>query len=129
MIKALIADDQALVRAGLRLMIDAQPDMEVVAEAADGAEAIDAIATRHVDVALMDIQMPRLAGLEAPRRVAADPALARTRILVLTTFDADAYVYDALKGGASGFLLKDTPPETLVDAIRTVAAGESLLAP
>jgi DNA-binding NarL/FixJ family response regulator len=127
--RVLVADDQALVRAGLRMIIDAQPDMEVAAEAEDGAAAIEAVATRHPDVALMDINMPRLDGLDATRRISADPALSRTRILVLTTFDADANVYEALKAGAAGFLLKDAPPETLADAVRQIAAGDALLAP
>jgi DNA-binding NarL/FixJ family response regulator len=128
-IRTAIADDQALVRGGFRMILEAQPDMEVVGEASDGAEALDLIVQRRPDVVLMDIQMPKLDGLQATRRIASDPTLGRTRILVLTTFGSDEYVYEALKSGASGFLLKDAPPETLADAVRTVAAGDSLLAP
>jgi DNA-binding NarL/FixJ family response regulator len=124
-----VADDQALVRHGLRLIVDAQPDLAVVGEACDGAEAIELARRLRPDVVLMDIRMPNLDGLEATRRLAGDPTLAGTRVLILTTFDLDAYVYDALRAGASGFLLKDTPPEQLAEGIRTVAHGDALLAP
>jgi DNA-binding NarL/FixJ family response regulator len=129
MIRTAIADDQALVRGGFRMILEAQSDMEVVGEASNGAEALHLIIERRPDVVLMDIQMPTVDGLEATRRVASNPSLARTRIVMLTTFGSDEYVYQALKSGASGFLLKDAPPETLADAVRTVAAGDSLLAP
>ena len=127
MIGVLIADDEALVRGGFRAMLDAQPDIEVVGEAADGQQALDLARTLRPAVVLMDIRMPRLDGLEATRRLLAVDG--RSRVLVLTTFDRDLYVYEALKAGASGFLLKDTPPERLADAVRTVAAGDALLAP
>jgi DNA-binding NarL/FixJ family response regulator len=126
-ISVVIADDQALVRGGLRLIVDAQDDMEVVGEAADGAEVLDLCRAAPPHVALMDIRMPKLDGLEATRRLA--HAAPQTRVLVLTTFDTDDYVYEAMKAGASGFLLKSAPPARLVDGIRTVAAGEALLAP
>jgi DNA-binding NarL/FixJ family response regulator len=128
-IRTLIADDQQLVRTGFSLILKPHPDIEVVGEAADGHEAAALAHDLAPDVILMDIRMPRLDGLEATRRVLADPALAATRVLILTTFDLDSYVYDALQAGASGFLLKDAPPEHLVAAIRTVAAGDALLAP
>jgi DNA-binding NarL/FixJ family response regulator len=128
-IRVLIADDQQLVRAGFALILKPHADLDVVGEAADGTEAV-ALATQHrPDVILMDIRMPGVDGLEATRRVLADPAQAKTRVLVLTTFDLDEYVYAALRAGASGFLLKDAPPEQLVAGIRTVATGDSLLAP
>ena len=128
-IRTLIADDQQLVRAGLALILKPHSDIQVVGEASDGHEAIALAAQLHPDVVLMDIRMPRLDGLEATRRLLADPAPAATRVLILTAFDLDGYVYDALRAGASGFLLKDAPPEQLVAAIRTVAAGDALLAP
>jgi DNA-binding NarL/FixJ family response regulator len=128
-IRTLIADDQQLVRTGFSLILKPYPDIDVVGEAADGHEAITLAHEHKPDVILMDIRMPRLDGLEATRRVLADPALGATRVLILTTFDLDGYVYDALQAGASGFLLKDAPPEQLVAAIRTVAAGDALLAP
>jgi DNA-binding NarL/FixJ family response regulator len=127
-IDVLIADDEALVRGGFRAMLDAQPDVRVVGEAADGEEAIALAGRLRPDVVLMDIRMPRVDGLEATRRLTSTADM-RSRVLVLTTFDRDLYVYEALKAGASGFLLKDTPPERLADAIRTVARGEALLAP
>ena len=127
-IRVLLADDQALVRGGFRSILEGQPDMEVVGEAADGAEAVElALATRP-DVIVMDIRMPRLDGIAATRALLerhASPA----RVLVLTTFNQEAYVYDALRAGASGFLLKSAPPRELAGAIRTVAAGDALLAP
>jgi len=128
-IRVLIADDQQLVRAGFALILKPHADLDVIGEAADGAEAVALAAQRRPDVILMDIRMPGMDGLEATRRVLADPAQAKTRVLVLTTFDLDDYVYAALRAGASGFLLKDAPPEQLVAGIRTIATGESLLAP
>jgi DNA-binding NarL/FixJ family response regulator len=126
-IRVLIADDQELVRAGFRMILDAEPDIDIVAEAADGLEAVDAAGLYTIDVALMDIRMPNLDGIEATRRIAVrSPS---THVLMLTTFDLNEYVYEALRAGASGFLLKDAPPERLVDAIRVVASGEALLAP
>jgi DNA-binding NarL/FixJ family response regulator len=123
-----IADDQPLVRAGLRMIIDAAQDMRVVAEASDGREAIDAARRAHPDVILMDIRMPVLDGIEATRQITSGSGTT-PRIVILTTFDLDEYVYGALRAGASGFLLKDVGPEQLVDGIRTVAGGDSLLAP
>jgi DNA-binding NarL/FixJ family response regulator len=127
-ISVLIADDQVLVRAGFRAILESQPDIAVCGEAADGRAAIDLVRLRKPDVVLMDIQMPDIDGLEATRRIlhqAAHPVA----VLMLTTFDLDAYVYDALRAGASGFLLKDTLPEDLVAAIRVVARGDALIAP
>ncbi len=129
MIRVLLADDQALVRAGFRALLDAQPDVEVVGEAADGVEAYDAVAALRPDVVLMDIRMPRLDGLEATRRIAADGRLSSVRVVVLTTFDDDAYVFEALRSGASGFLVKDTEPVELLRAVRVVAGGDGLLSP
>jgi DNA-binding NarL/FixJ family response regulator len=126
-IRVVIADDQALVRGGFRLILATQPDLEVVAEAADGEEALAAVRRLRPDVALVDIRMPPPDGLEVTRRLAADSV--STRIIVLTTFDLDAYVYEALGAGASGFLLKDVRPEDLVAAVRAVVRGETLLAP
>ena len=127
MIRVLIADDQALVRGGFRMILDAQKDIEVVSEAGDGHEAIENARKLEPDVVLMDIRMPELDGLEATRRLLA--ADGGPRVLILTTFDADEYVYEAMKAGASGFLLKDVRPEQLADAVRVVAAGDALLAP
>ncbi|HEX4733654.1 MAG TPA: response regulator transcription factor [Thermoleophilaceae bacterium] len=127
MIRVVLADDQDLVREGLRMMLEAEADIEVVAEAGNGKEALAAARTHDPDVLLMDVRMPEMDGLEATARLAS--AGARTRILVLTTFDLDEYVYRAMKGGASGFLLKDATREQLAGAVRTVAAGDSLLAP
>jgi DNA-binding NarL/FixJ family response regulator len=125
-IRVLIADDQSLVRAGFRLVLENHPDIEVVGEASNGHEAIHGTARLQPDVVLMDIRMPELDGIAATREItAAHPA----RVLVLTTYDLDEYVYDALQAGASGFLLKDTPPEQLVSAIHVVAAGDALLSP
>ena len=129
MIRVLLADDQALVRAGFRALLDAQPDLAVVAEANDGHEAIALAAEHAPDVVLMDIRMPGLDGLEATRRIDADPALAGVRVVMLTTFDLDEHVFEALSCGASGFLVKDTEPTELLRAVRVVAAGEALLAP
>jgi DNA-binding NarL/FixJ family response regulator len=129
-IRVLIADDQALVRAGFRMLLDAAADVDVVGEATNGREAVDSVARLRPDVVLMDIRMPELDGLEATRRVlAAAPPDGGPRVLILTTFDLDEYVFEALRAGASGFLLKDAPPEQLLDAIRVVASGDGLLAP
>jgi DNA-binding NarL/FixJ family response regulator len=127
-IRILLVDDQALVRAGFRMILDAEKEMEVVGEAGDGRDAIDQVRTLKPDIVLMDIRMPELDGLEATRRIldAGDDA---PKILMLTTFDLDEYVYEALRAGASGFLLKDTPPEQLVSAIEVISAGEALLSP
>jgi DNA-binding NarL/FixJ family response regulator len=125
----LLADDQGLVRAGFRALLDAEPDVEVVAEAADGAEAVELTRRERPDVVLMDVRMPRLDGLEATRRITSMPGLAGTRVVVLTTFELDEYVFGALRAGASGFLLKDIDPPDLVRAVRVVALGEALLAP
>jgi DNA-binding NarL/FixJ family response regulator len=126
-IRVLIADDQALVRGGFRMILDAQKDIEVVGEAGDGREAIAKANELHPDVVLMDIRMPELDGLEATRRlVDGDKS---PRVLMLTTFDLDEYVYEAMKAGASGFLLKEVPPELLAEAVRVVVAGNALLAP
>ncbi|HEX6492477.1 MAG TPA: response regulator transcription factor [Candidatus Dormibacteraeota bacterium] len=122
-LRLLVADDQALMRAGFRMILEAQPDLRVVAEAADGAEAVEMAQRHRPDVVLMDIRMPRMDGVEATRR------LAGHRVLILTTFNLDEYVVEALRAGASGFLLKDAPPEELVRAVRVVAAGEALLSP
>ena len=127
MIRVLIADDQDLVREGLRMIVDADPGMEVIGEAADGKRALDAARQLDPDVVLMDVRMPELDGIEATARLAV--AGARARVLVLTTFDLDEYVYRALKAGASGFLLKDATGDQLVAAIRTIASGDALLAP
>ncbi len=126
-IRVLVADDQAMIRAGFRRLLADEPDVEVVAEAENGLEAIDKAARFAPTVVLMDIRMPELDGIEATRRIlAADPS---ARILILTTFDLDEYVYEALRAGASGFVLKDDPPEQLIAAVRTVAAGDALLSP
>jgi DNA-binding NarL/FixJ family response regulator len=128
-IRIVVADDQALVRAGFGHIIDSAADMTVVGEAGDGAEAVELAIAQHPDVLLMDIRMPKLDGLEATRRILASPDTRDVRILVLTTFDLDDYVFEALLAGASGFLLKDALPEELLAAIRTIAAGDALLAP
>jgi DNA-binding NarL/FixJ family response regulator len=127
-IRVLIADDQALVRAGFRMVLEAESDLDVIGEAADGEEAVKAARDLDPDVILMDVRMPSVDGLEATRRVL-DGRDEGPKILILTTFDLDEYVYEALRAGASGFLLKDTPPEDLVDAIRIVANGDALLSP
>jgi DNA-binding NarL/FixJ family response regulator len=129
MIQVLIADDQALVRGGFRMILEAQPDIAVIGEAANGREAIEQTRLRKPDVVLMDVRMPGMDGIEATRQLLAGPATAPARILMLTTFDLDEYVYEAMKSGASGFILKNTPPDQLADAIRTIAAAEALLAP
>jgi DNA-binding NarL/FixJ family response regulator len=125
----LVADDQALVRGSFRLLVDSAPDLCVVAEAASGAEAVAAAARERPDVVLMDVRMPHVDGIEATRRITANPVTAATRVLILTTYDIDEYVFAGLRAGASGFLLKDTRPADLLDGIRVVAAGEALLAP
>ena len=129
MIRVLIADDQPLMRTGFRMILDAEPGLEVVGEAADGAEAVRLAAGARADVVLMDVRMPGMDGIEATRRLAGDGVQDPVRVLILTTFDLDEYVLSALRAGASGFLLKDVPPEDLVDAIKVVAAGDALLAP
>ncbi|MBF6064630.1 response regulator transcription factor [Nocardia terpenica] len=128
-ISVLIADDQALLRTTFRMLIEANPDMTVVGEAADGEEAVALTRTHHPTVVLMDIRMPRVNGLTATTDICADPNLAATRVLILTTFETDEYVAQALRAGASGFLGKDISAEALLDGIRTVASGEALLSP
>jgi DNA-binding NarL/FixJ family response regulator len=128
-IRVVVADDQALVRAGFTVLLGSDPELEVVGEAPDGRQAVDLVRAERPDVVLMDIRMPELDGIEATRQITADPACAHTRVLVLTTFDLDEYVFEALRAGASGFLLKDTEPADLLRAVRVVAAGESLLSP
>ncbi|MEJ3744460.1 response regulator transcription factor [Actinomycetes bacterium KLBMP 9797] len=129
MIRVLIADDQALLRGSFRVLVDLAPDLTTVAEAGTGAEAVALARDHRPDVVLMDVRMPEMDGIEATRRICGDPATAETRVLILTTFDLDEYVYAALRAGASGFLLKDTPPTDLLAAIRVVATGDGLLAP
>ena len=129
MIRVLLADDQALVRAGFRALLDASDGIEVVGEAGDGGEAVRLAVEHAPDVVLMDVRMPSVDGLEATRRIAADRRLAAVRVIILTTFELDEYVFEALRAGASGFLLKDTEPVELLRAVRVVASGEALLAP
>jgi DNA-binding NarL/FixJ family response regulator len=129
MIRVLLADDQALVRAGFRALLDAQEDIDVVGEADDGEEAVRLSLEHAPDVVLMDIRMPGMDGLEATRLIVADDALKAVRIVILTTFDLDEYVFEALRVGASGFLVKNTEPAELVHAVRAVAAGDALLSP
>ncbi|MCT9928936.1 response regulator transcription factor [Planotetraspora sp. A-T 1434] len=129
MINVVLADDQALVRAGFRALLDAQDGMTVVGEASDGAQAIQLTRELHPDVVLMDIRMPGMDGLTATRHIGEDPALDSTRIIMLTTFELDEYVFEALRGGASGFLVKDTEPAELIQAVRVVACGDALLSP
>jgi DNA-binding NarL/FixJ family response regulator len=128
-VRVLIADDQALVRAGFKMILDAEDDLDVVGEASDGAEAVEKARRLKPDVVLMDIRMPQLDGIEATRRVVGLDADPPVRVLMLTTFDLNEYVYEALRAGASGFLLKDVPPEQLAAGIRVVAQGDALLAP
>jgi DNA-binding NarL/FixJ family response regulator len=128
-IRVLLADDQALIRAGFRVLVDSADDIEVVGEAEDGAQAV-ALARQHrADIVLMDIRMPRVDGLEATRRIGADESLAGVKVLILTTFESDEYVYEALQAGASGFLVKDTEPAELLHAIHVIARGDALLSP
>ncbi len=126
-VRVLLVDDQELVRAGFRMILDAEADIDVIAEASDGAEAVESVRLNTPDVVLMDVRMPNLDGIEATRRILGLEG--DTKVLMLTTFDMDEYVYEALRAGASGFLLKDVPPEQLVTAIKVVAAGEALLSP
>jgi DNA-binding NarL/FixJ family response regulator len=125
----LIADDQAMVRGSFRVLVDHTPGMTAAGEAADGAEAVELARRERPDVVLMDVRMPKLDGIEATRKICSDPALSSVRVLILTTFDLDEYVYAALRAGAAGFLLKDTPPTEVLAAIGVIAAGEALLAP
>jgi DNA-binding NarL/FixJ family response regulator len=129
MIRVVLADDQALVRAGFRALLDAEDDIEVVGEASDGEEALRVVTDRAPDVVLMDIRMPGIDGIEATARVAGDETLAGTHVVILTTFGLDEYVFDAIRAGASGFLVKDTDPAELLHAVRVAAAGEALLSP
>jgi DNA-binding NarL/FixJ family response regulator len=128
-IGVVVVDDQALVRAGFRVLVNSAPDLRVLGEAANGQEAVEVVAATRPDVVLMDVRMPVMDGLEATRRITSSPVGESVRVLMLTTFDLDEYVFDALRSGASGFLLKDTPPEELLSAIRIIAEGEALLAP
>jgi DNA-binding NarL/FixJ family response regulator len=129
MIRVLLADDQELVRVGLRTLLDSEDDLTVVGDAADGLRAVELARRLRPDVVLMDVRMPGVDGIEATRRIVGDPALSGTRIVVLTTFEIDEYVFEALRVGASGFLIKDTKPAELVRAVRLVAAGDALLSP
>jgi DNA-binding NarL/FixJ family response regulator len=129
MIRVVVADDQVLVRSGFAMLLAGEPDIEVVGEASNGAEAVALAASERPDVILMDIRMPLVDGLEATRRITGDASLASTRVVILTTFDLDEYVHEALRSGASGFLLKDTLPVDLLNAVRVVAAGDALIAP
>jgi DNA-binding NarL/FixJ family response regulator len=128
-LRVVLADDQVMIRSGLRALLAAEPDIEVVAEADDGTQAVAVARAHHPDVVVMDIRMPILDGVGATRAIAADPDLARVRVLILTTFDDDALVFDAIRAGAAGYLLKDADPADLLRGIRAVAAGDSLLAP
>jgi DNA-binding NarL/FixJ family response regulator len=128
-IRVVVADDQALVRSGFRMLLTGEPDIEVVGEAGNGAEAVALAASERPDVMLMDVRMPVMDGLEATRRISGDDSMAATRVVILTTFDLDEYVHEALRAGASGFLLKDTLPADLINAVRVVAAGDALIAP
>jgi len=129
MIRVLLADDQALIRAGFRVLVDAAEDLQVVGEATDGRQAVDLARRERADVVLMDIRMPGVDGLEATRRISADEDLAGVKVIILTTFESDEYVYQALRAGASGFLVKDTEPADLIQAVRVVARGDALLSP
>ncbi|MGP3945391.1 response regulator transcription factor [Streptomyces sp. 6N106] len=129
MIRVALADDQILVRAGFRALLAAQPDIEVVGEAADGEQALALVREQHPDVVLMDIRMPVLDGLAATRRITEDPALGEVKVVMLTTFELDEYVFEAIRSGASGFLVKDTEPAELLRAVRAVVGGDALLSP
>jgi DNA-binding NarL/FixJ family response regulator len=128
-IRVLLVDDQALLRAGFRALIEAEDDLDVVGEAGDGDAAVEVARQKQPDIVLMDIRMPRVDGLQATRLISAEPTLAETRVIILTTFELDEYVFDALRNGASGFLLKDTEPADLLAAIRVVAGGDALMSP
>jgi DNA-binding NarL/FixJ family response regulator len=128
-IRVVVADDQALVRSGFTMLLSGEADIEVVGEAGNGAEAVALAASERPDVMLMDVRMPVMDGLEATRRIAGDESLAETRVIILTTFDLDEYVHEALRAGASGFLLKDTLPVDLLNAVRVVAGGDALISP
>jgi DNA-binding NarL/FixJ family response regulator len=128
-IRVVLADDQALVRAGFRMIVGSQPDMEVAGEAGDGQEAVELVRREKPDVVLMDIRMPRMDGIEATRKITSDAGKRPTRVVILTTYELDEYVFDALAAGASAFLLKAAPPEDLIRAIKVVASGDALLAP
>ncbi len=128
-IRVVVADDQALVRAGFGVLVNSAHDLEVVGEASNGEEALAVVLDTRPDVVMLDVRMPLMDGLEAARRISASTSESTTKILMLTTFDLDEYVFEALRAGASGFLLKDTPPEDLLNAIRVIASGEALLAP
>jgi DNA-binding NarL/FixJ family response regulator len=128
-LRVVLADDQVMIRSGLRALVAAEPGLQVVAEVSDGQQALAAVRTHHPDVIVMDIRMPVLDGLEATRAIAADPQLSDVRVLVLTTFDEDALVFEAIRAGAAGFLLKDAEPAELLRGIRVAAAGDTLLAP
>ncbi|AWN26083.1 MULTISPECIES: response regulator transcription factor [unclassified Streptomyces] len=129
MIRVLLADDQLLVRAGFKVLLDAQPDIEVVGEAADGQQALAGVLAHRPDIVLMDIRMPVVDGLVATRRITEDPRLPDVKVVMLTTFELDEYVFEAIRSGASGFLVKDTEPEELLRAVRAVVAGDALLSP
>lgn len=129
MIKILLADDQALIRAGFRVLLDSESDLEIVAEAADGQQAVDLARAHRPDIALVDVQMPGHDGIHATRHICADPELADVKVIILTNYALSEYVFDALHAGASGFLVKDAEPEELIRAVRVVASGEALLAP
>ncbi len=128
-IRVVVADDQVLVRSGFTMLLSGEPGIEVVGEAGNGAEAVALAASEHPDVILMDVRMPVMDGLDATRRITGDESLSSTRVVILTTFDLDEYVHEALRAGASGFLLKDTLPVDLLNAVRVVAAGDALIAP
>ncbi|HEY6533066.1 MAG TPA: response regulator transcription factor [Acidimicrobiales bacterium] len=128
-IRVVVADDQALVRGGFTMLLSGETDIEVVGEAANGVEAVALVASERPDVVLMDVRMPVMDGLEATRRISSDESLAGTRVVILTTFDLDEYVHEALRAGASGFLLKDTLPVDLLNAVRVVAGGDALISP
>ncbi|WP_327002576.1 response regulator transcription factor [Dactylosporangium sp. NBC_01737] len=128
-VRVVVVDDQHLVRAGLRALLDRAPDITVVGEAGNGATGLDTVRTERPDVVLMDVRMPGTDGIEAARRILTDPQLTDVQVVMLTTFDDDEYLFEAIRAGAAGFLLKDTPPDALRDAVRTVAGGDALLSP